>query len=88
MSSETIDRTPPARRLPRAEREAQMLRAAATLFASHGFHATSMDDVAAACGVTKPMVYSYFGSKEGLMTTLLEQTGNMLLATLAARTGS
>lgn len=60
-----------------------MLKAAASLFAAQGYHATSMDDVAAACGVTKPMVYSYFGSKDGLITTLLERTGNRMLAVLA-----
>ncbi|MCF4167627.1 TetR/AcrR family transcriptional regulator [Zavarzinia compransoris] len=80
-------RSRPQRRVPRAEREAQMLKAAAGLFATQGYHATSMDDVAAACGVTKPMVYSYFGSKDGLITALLERTGNRLLTVLAAQVG-
>lgn len=74
---------PTGRRLPRAEREAQLLAVAAEMFAAQGFHATSMDDVAAACGVTKPMIYSYFGSKQGLMAALLERTGNQLLSGLA-----
>lgn len=72
------------KRLPRAAREAQILRVAAEMFAAQGFHATSMDDVAAACGVTKPMIYSYFGSKPGLMDALLTQIGNQVLAGLAA----
>ncbi|MCW0180215.1 TetR/AcrR family transcriptional regulator [Zavarzinia sp.] len=71
------------RRLPRAAREAQILQVAAEMFAAQGFHATSMDDVAAACGVTKPMIYSYFGSKPGLMAALLQRTGRELLAGLA-----
>ncbi|PWR24613.1 hypothetical protein DKG74_07350 [Zavarzinia aquatilis] len=72
-----------SRRLPRAAREAQILQVAAEMFAAQGFHATSMDDVAAACGVTKPMIYSYFGSKPGLLAALLERTGAELLGGLA-----
>ena len=73
-----------AKRLPRAEREAQMLEVAAEIVAAQGIHATSMEDVAAACGVTKPMVYSYFGSKQGLIAALVENTGNFMLAGLMA----
>lgn len=67
------------RRVPRAERELQMLEAAARLFGEKGFEATSMDDVAHACGVTKPMVYSYFQSKEGLYTTMINRAGSHLV---------
>ncbi len=70
------------RRLPRAEREAQILAVAAAMFAARGFHATNMDEVAAACGVTKPMIYSYFGSKPGLMAALVRRTGDRILAEL------
>ncbi len=54
------------KKMPRAERESQLLDLAERAFAEHGFHAASMDQIAAAAGVTKPLVYSYFGSKEGL----------------------
>jgi AcrR family transcriptional regulator len=54
------------KKMPRAEREAQLLDLAESAFAERGFHAVSMDDIAAAAGVTKPLVYAYFGSKEGL----------------------
>lgn len=67
------------RRIPRAERELQMLEAAARLFGEKGFEATSMDDVAQACGVTKPMVYSYFESKEGLYSAMIHRAGNHLV---------
>jgi AcrR family transcriptional regulator len=53
-------------RLPRAERQAQLLDAAATAFALGGFAATSMEDVAAQAGVTKLIVYRHFSSKEEL----------------------
>ena len=40
--------------------------AAAAAFSERGYHGTSMDEVAAAAGVSKPAVYSHFGSKEEL----------------------
>jgi AcrR family transcriptional regulator len=43
-----------------------LLEVAGRAFAEHGFHDVSMDDVAAAAGVSKPVVYSHFGSKDGL----------------------
>jgi AcrR family transcriptional regulator len=54
------------RKVPRAVREPQMLEMAGRVFAAHGFHEASMDEIAEAAGVSKPMLYSYFGSKEGL----------------------
>jgi len=54
------------RKVPRAVREPQMLQVAGRVFAAHGFHEASMDEIAEAAGVSKPMLYSYFGSKEGL----------------------
>ena len=43
-----------------------MLKAATRLFARRGFHDVSMDEIAEASGITKPMLYAYFDSKEGL----------------------
>src|SRR5437660_2341968 len=54
------------RKVPRAVREPQMLDMAGRVFAARGFHDASMDEIAEAAGVSKPMLYSYFGSKEGL----------------------
>jgi AcrR family transcriptional regulator len=66
-------------RLARAERERLMLRAAGEAFAIHGFHGSSMDDIARAAGITKPMLYRYFGSKEGLYAAYLQVTGRELV---------
>lgn len=66
-------------RLARAEREPLMLRAAGEAFATHGFHGASMDEIAAAAGITKPMLYRYFGSKEGLYAAYLQMTGRELV---------
>jgi AcrR family transcriptional regulator len=54
------------RKIPRAVREPQMLEMAGRVFAARGFHEASMDEIAEAAGVSKPMLYSYFGSKDGL----------------------
>lgn len=59
------------KRIPAAERRAEVLRAAATLFAQHGYAGTRLDDVAAAAGVTKPIVYRHFESKKALYLALL-----------------
>lgn len=70
------------RRVPRAEREAQLLDVAVPLFSERGFHGVSVDEVAAGAGVTKPMVYAYFGSKEGLFAACVEQAAAGLVGSL------
>ena len=73
-------------RLARAERERLMLRAAGETFAAHGFHGSSMDHIARAAGITKPMLYRYFGSKEGLYAAYLQITGHELVEKVRAPT--
>ncbi|MFC4072578.1 TetR/AcrR family transcriptional regulator [Actinoplanes subglobosus] len=51
----------------RAERRAEILAAAARLFAENGFHATSMAGIIAGSGLSAGAVYSYFRSKEELI---------------------
>ena len=68
----------PRRRLPRAEREQQLLDVAHRLFSERGFHAVSMDEVAIAAGVTKPVLYDHFGSKDGLIVACIRQAGQAL----------
>jgi AcrR family transcriptional regulator len=57
-----------------------MLAVAGTAFASRGFHAVSMDEIAEQAGISKPMLYHYFGSKEGLYVAYVRQEGSALLA--------
>lgn len=52
--------------------------AATDLFSEQGIAAVSMDDIAIAAGITKPLIYSYFGSKEGLFAACAEQAGEGL----------
>lgn len=56
------------------------------MFAERGFHATAMDDIAGAAGVTKPVVYQHFTSKRALYTEMLEDVGGRLLDELAHAT--
>src|SRR5947199_7675567 len=70
------------RRIPRVEREQTMLDAAGAAFAAHGFHAASMDEIAAAAGISKPMLYNYFGSKQGLYLAFVERDGRDLLESM------
>lgn len=56
-----------ARDAERERKRAALIRAAAQAFRANGFHNTSLDDVAAAVGVTKPLVYHYVGNKQQLL---------------------
>lgn len=59
--------------LPRAERQATILHGAAAAFAHAGYAATSMEDIAAASGITKLIVYRHFDSKETLYRAVLQR---------------
>ena len=70
-------------RLPAAARREQLLAVAVEVFARQGFHATAMNDVAEAAGVTKPVLYQHFRSKRELYLALLEEAGERLRETIA-----
>lgn len=70
--------------LNKEARSASILRGAATAFAHAGFAATSMEDVAAASGITKLIVYRHFESKEELYRAVLEQVSNRLVEEFVA----
>ena len=65
-------------RVPRAVRAEQLLDLAERLFAERGFHAASMDELARRAGVSKPVIYDHFGSKEQLFATCVRRTGEAL----------
>jgi AcrR family transcriptional regulator len=71
-------------RLPRAVREQQTLETARMMFAERGFAAVTMDEIAAEVGVTKPLLYTYFGNKEGLYLACMEPAAEALVDTVAA----
>jgi AcrR family transcriptional regulator len=74
--------------MPRAQREEQILAVAEAVFADRGYQATTMEEVAERVGVTKPLIYEYFGSKEGLLSACIDKARTQLRdATVAAWQG-
>lgn len=58
-------------RLRAAERRTQLLEVAGNLFAEHGYHGLSMESLAEAAGVSKPVLYQHFPSKRDLYLGLV-----------------
>lgn len=65
-------------RLPARQRRDQLLEVALVEFAHHGFPATSMERIAEAAGVTKPVLYQHFASKRALFIEVLDDVGKRL----------
>lgn len=65
------------RRTKSEEKRLQMLHAAGSLFLENGFDGVSMEQVAAAAGVSKQTVYSHFGSKEDLFSAIIDSKVRM-----------
>ena len=60
-----------------------MVAAATRIFGRRGYAAASMDEIARASGITKPMLYAYFDSKEGLYLACMERGERALEAAVA-----
>lgn len=73
-----------SKRVPRAVREQQMLDAAVAIFARRGYRAASMDEIAEAAGVSKPLVYLYLNSKDDLFTACIRREAEALKAAIRA----
>jgi AcrR family transcriptional regulator len=67
------------RRLTAGQRRRQLVAVALELFAQRGYRATTMDDIAEAAGVTKPLVYQHFSSKRALYLELVNSIAEELL---------
>ena len=78
----------PALRLPAARRRRQLLDVALERFAAKGFHATSMEEIADAAGVTKPVLYQHFRSKRLLYLELLDDVGGQLMDVIGKATAA
>ena len=66
--------------VPRLEREDQILTLASDVFADEGFATTSIQAIAERAGISKPLIYNYFGSKEGLFIACIERAGEIVAA--------
>lgn len=66
-------------RMTGRERREQLVLVGRSLFAEKGFDATSIEEIAARAGVSKPVVYEHFGGKEGLYAVVVDrEMGNLL----------
>ncbi|TRZ71368.1 MAG: TetR/AcrR family transcriptional regulator [Actinobacteria bacterium] len=79
-------------RLPAHERKEQILDVALKVFATKGFHESSMNDIAELAGITKPVVYQHFESKRALYLALIDDAGTQMIneitkATVQATSG-
>ena len=66
-------------RMTGKERREQLLDIGRSLFAQKGFDATSVEEIAAKAGVSKPVVYEHFGGKEGLYAVVVDREMSSLL---------
>jgi len=73
-------------RLAAPLRRQHILDGALPVFSAHGFHDTSMNDIAEAVGVTKPVIYQHFGSKRKLFAALIDTVGNDMVETVKTAT--
>ena len=64
------------------ERREQLLNIGRGLFAERGLDGTSVEEIAAKAGVSKPVVYEHFGGKEGLYAVVVDREMERLLATV------
>jgi AcrR family transcriptional regulator len=75
-----------AARLPAPHRRRQLLAVALEVFGESGYHAASMDAVAEAAGVTKPVLYQHFASKRDLYLQVLGDVGEQLMEAVVSAT--
>lgn len=88
MPSITATSSAPRRRLTAARRRRQLIDVALETFALSGFTATTMEDIATAAGVTKPLLYQHFTSKRALYLELIDDVTARLISALAEAAGS
>jgi AcrR family transcriptional regulator len=70
------------------ERREQLVLVGRKLFADKGFEATTVEEIAARAGVSKPVVYEHFGGKEGLYAVVVDREFQTLLHTITASLSS
>ena len=59
--------------MPAAKRRQQLVEVGRRIFAENGYDAATVEDIAAAAGVSKPVVYEHFGGKEGLYAVVCDR---------------
>lgn len=77
-----------SRRLTAVERRQQLMEVALKLFSERGFRSTTMDDIADAAGVTKPLLYQHFNSKRDLYLELVDSFAQTVLDAIGKATAA
>jgi AcrR family transcriptional regulator len=88
LTGPTAATAPSGRRLTAEERRRQLFDVALRLFSERGYAATTMDDIAEAAGVTKPLVYQHFESKRALYLELMNVVSREVIAAIGDATAA
>lgn len=88
MTAVAVEGMAPRRRLSAESRRRQLIDVALETFAQSGYEATTMEDIATAAGVTKPLLYQHFTSKRSLYLELIDDVTSRLLEALASATAA
>ena len=75
---------PRSKRLSGAQRRAQLIEVGCQVFAEHGYAATSVEEIARAASVSKPIIYEHFGGKEGLYAVIVDREMETLFNQMSA----
>ena len=78
MNVDLTTRGTPRRRLPREQRREQLLDVAESLFIERGYSGVSMEDICGAAGVSRPVLYNHFGSREGVYLACVRRAREQL----------
>jgi AcrR family transcriptional regulator len=70
---------PKKKRLSAAERRAQLIDVGRKVFSERGYEATSVEEIAEAAKVSKPIIYEHFGGKEGLYAVVVDREMNRVI---------
>lgn len=84
-AAEPIGRAGTRARMTGKERRLQLVDVGRHLFAEKGFEGTSVEEIAAKAGVSKPVVYEHFGGKEGLYAVIVDREMEAIVGRIAAR---
>lgn len=66
------------------QRRSQLIGVGRALFAEKGFEGTTVEEIAATAGVSKPVIYEHFGGKEGLYAVVVDREIQALLGQMTA----
>lgn len=75
-------------RLTATARRAQLIEVGRSVFAESGYEATSVEEIAARASVSKPILYSHFGGKEGLYAVVVDREIERILSSIASAVSS